>query len=105
MTVLGIRKTRTTPLHPQYDGVVERHNRTINQYLSMFVSDIQRNWDKLIPLLFSTYRSSQQESTGYTPSMLLIGREMRLPVDLLFGKPEDDPGQPTVQLPDYERQE
>jgi len=25
---------------------------------------------------------------------------MRLPVDLIFGKPEDDPDQPTIQLPD-----
>jgi len=99
MTALGIRKTRTTPLHPQSEGMVERHNRTINQYLSMFVN--KRNWDQLIPLFLLAYRSSQHESTSYTPSMLLTGREMRLPVDLMFVKPEDDPDQPKVQLPDY----
>lgn len=47
---LEIRKTRTTPLHSQYDKMVERHNKTINQYLSMFVNDNQINWNKLIPL-------------------------------------------------------
>jgi len=67
----------------------------------MFVSDNQRNWDKVIPLFLLAYRSSQHESTGYTPSMLLTGREMRLPVDLMFSNPEDDPDQPTVQLSDY----
>ena len=27
--LLGVKKTRTTPLHPQSDGMVERFNRTI----------------------------------------------------------------------------
>ena len=101
MRVLGIRKTRTTPLHPQSDGMVERHNRTINQYLSIFVDEHQRNWDKLVPLFLLAYRSSQHESTGYTPSMLLTGREMKLPVDLMFGRPPADEDAKELSLPVY----
>ena len=32
--LLGIRKTRTTPLHPQSDGMVEQMNRTLEAQLS-----------------------------------------------------------------------
>ncbi|GFX58759.1 hypothetical protein TNCV_804631 [Trichonephila clavipes] len=32
--LLGIDKTKTTPLHPQSDGMVERFNRTILNNLS-----------------------------------------------------------------------
>ncbi|KAJ8961921.1 hypothetical protein NQ318_021540 [Aromia moschata] len=67
--------------------MVERHNRTICHYLSKFVSENQRDWDKLVLL---SYRSSQHESTTYTPSMLTSGREMKLPTDLILGHPVEE---------------
>ena len=35
----GIKKTRTTPLHPQSDGMVERFNRTLEEYLRKVVRE------------------------------------------------------------------
>ncbi|KAJ8943520.1 hypothetical protein NQ318_023030 [Aromia moschata] len=90
MKTMGITKTRTTALHPQSNGMVERHNRTICHYLSKFVSENQRDWDKLVPLFLLSYRSSQHESTTYTPSMLTSGREMKLPTDLILGRPLEE---------------
>ncbi|UYV61916.1 K02A2.6-like [Cordylochernes scorpioides] len=48
---LGIEKTRTTPLHPQSDGMVERFNRTLTQHLTMFIDKNQRDWDQHLPML------------------------------------------------------
>lgn len=84
-TTLGIHKTRTTPLHPQSDGMVERFNRTLEQHLSKMVSEHQDDWDYYIPLFLMAYRSAVHDTTGETPSCLLFGREMRLPCDLQFG--------------------
>ncbi|KAJ8952419.1 hypothetical protein NQ318_014511, partial [Aromia moschata] len=36
------------------------------------------------------FRSSQHESTTYTPSMLTSGREMKLPTDLILGRPLEE---------------
>ncbi|CAG2202493.1 unnamed protein product [Mytilus edulis] len=80
-------KTRTTALHPQSDGMVERLNRTIEDILSKFIAKDQRDWDLHLPLAMMAYRSSVHESTGYSPSMLMFGREIELPVDLLYGQP------------------
>ena len=88
--LLGMSKTRTTPLHPQSDGMVERMNRTIEAQLSIFVQDHQRDWDEFIPLLMMAYCSSIHDTTKCSPAKLMLGREMRLPVDLLLGRPAQE---------------
>ncbi len=88
---LGIRKTRTTALHPQSDGMVERLNRTIGKFLSKAVSDHQKDWDEYIHLFLLAYRSAIHETTGQTPASVIFGRELRLPCDLQYGaKPGED---------------
>ncbi|XP_050507422.1 uncharacterized protein LOC126885038 [Diabrotica virgifera virgifera] len=82
---IGVNKTRTTPLHPQSDGMVERMNRTMGKHLSKVVSENQRDWDQHIHLFLMAYRSAVNETTGQTPTCLMLGREVRLPCDLEFG--------------------
>ncbi|MCQ7131118.1 DDE-type integrase/transposase/recombinase [Salmonella enterica] len=98
--ILGMRKTRTTALHPQSDGMVERLNRTLEQYLAIFVDDNQRDWDSKVPLFLLAYRSAVHESTRVTPSRMLFGKELRLPGDLLFGRPMEE----TAATTDYASQ-
>ena len=86
--LLGIRKTGKTPLHPQSDGMVERFNRTLEQHLLKVVDENQTDWDQRIPLFLMAYRSSVHDTTGMTPAKLVLGREIRLPGDLMFGSPE-----------------
>ena len=68
--LLGIRKTRTTALHPQSDGLVERVNRTLESQLSKFVDRNQKDWDHLLPFMMMALRSAIQESTRSTPAKL-----------------------------------
>ena len=72
-TLLGIDKTRTIPYLPQSDGQVKRFNRTLKVILS-YTSENQVG-----PC------ASPSESTGMTPNMLMFGREVELPVDLILG--------------------
>src|SRR5436190_5845630 len=89
--LLDIRKTRTTTLHPQSDGMVERMNRTINKYLSKVVSDHQRDWDNYLHLFLLAYRASVHETTGQSPAKIIFGHELRLPCNLNFGiKPGEE---------------
>ena len=38
-TLLGIKKTHTTPYHPESDGLVEQLNRTILSMLAITIKD------------------------------------------------------------------
>ena len=84
---LGMTKTRTTPYHPQSDGLVERFNRTLLNMLSIFCKDNETTWDLQLPYVMMAYRTSVQESTGATPFSLMFGREAKLPVDIMYGQP------------------
>lgn len=84
-SLFRIDKTRTTTFHPQSDGLVERFNRTLKAMLTKFVSQTQRDWDIYLPLVLMAYRTSVHDSTGFSPSLMMLGREPELPIDLLFG--------------------
>ena len=96
--ILGIDKTRTTALHPESDGMVERFNRTLENQLAIFGEHHQRDWDDHIPLLLMSYRSAIHESTKQTPANLMFGRELNLPIDLLYGRP---PREKVSNIDDY----
>jgi len=87
--LLGIRKIRTTHYHPKSDGMVERFNRTLGTMLSAYVADHQRNWDSHLPYVMMAYRSTEQESTRFTPNMLMMGREVSTPFDLFYELPSE----------------
>ncbi|GBM66858.1 Retrovirus-related Pol polyprotein from transposon 412 [Araneus ventricosus] len=100
--LLGILKTRTTALHPESDGMVERFNRTILNNLSLFVSRNQADWDTHLPLFLLAYRSAEHEVTGLTPAEMLFGRTLRLPCDILFGRPSETPSSPIEYMKNLE---
>ena len=91
----SIDKTRTTAFRPQSDGLVERLNRSLEDIISKFISVNQRDWDEQLPWALMAYNSSEHETTKFSPSMLMLGREMNLPVDLVYG-----PHPQTEEYPD-----
>ena len=87
--ILGIDKARTTSMRPQANGMVERFNRTLAIMMTAYCENNQKRWDVYLPLLASAYRSSAHGSTGVTPNMLMLGREVDLPLSLVVGRPRD----------------
>lgn len=83
--ILGIRKSRTSPYHPQGDPQPERFNRTLLSMLGTLDPGKKSKWSQSISQLVHVYNCTKNETTGYSPYYLLFGREARLPVDIQFG--------------------
>ena len=75
---------RTTPYHPQSDGMVERF---FEIELSEFADHNQRDCDLHIPFLVMAYCSDDHDSTGCsTANNMMVERGITLHIDLIFEK-------------------
>ena len=63
--LLCINRIRTSPYHPQTDGLVERFNKTLKSLLRKFIKGEGKDWDVMLPYLLFAYREAPQESTGF----------------------------------------
>ena len=96
--ILDMDKVRTSPYHPQCDGLVERLNRTIIDMLAKYCSKNSRDWDLWLQVVVGAYRSAPHSSTGYSPAELVYGRSLRLPSVLLWDEPLQHPQEPQTYI-------
>ena len=89
--LLDIEKTRTTPLHPQSDGRVKRFNRTLIELLRGKIEQDQTDCDLQLPTCMIAYRGAVHESTGVSPNLLMLGRELNVPLDVITERLPDAP--------------
>eukprot|EP00731_Ephydatia_muelleri_P007395 Em0003g1643a len=81
--LMQIKPIRTSPYHPETDGLVERFNGTLKAMLRKAAVGEGKDWDKLLPFVLFAYREVPQASTGFSPFELVYGRQVRGPLDIL----------------------
>ncbi|CAG2193224.1 unnamed protein product [Mytilus edulis] len=84
-SLLEIRKTRTSVRNPKGNGQIERFNRSLLAMIKSYLCGEQTDWDLNLGCLAGAYRSTPNESTGLTPNLLMLGREIRLPLEVTLG--------------------
>ena len=88
--ILQIQKYRTTPDHPQGDGLVERSNRTLLSILFTVVDEHPQTRESHLRAVCMVYNTSIQHTTGYLPFFLMFGRKARLPIGIMYGTGQAD---------------
>lgn len=74
---LGIKLNLSTAYHPQTDGQTERVNQVLEQYLRVFTSYHQDDWDRLLPQASFHYNNSSHSATHLTPFFANFGYHPR----------------------------
>ena len=90
LKLLEIKKTRTTAYRPISNGLIERFNETLGRMIKKFVDKNKTNWDKHLDLLLAAYRATPHPATGYSPNMLMFGREVNIPSNILYPFPRQE---------------
>lgn len=80
---LTICHIKTSPYHPQSNGVLERMHGTISSMLIKYIHH-KCSWPMQVKLCLFVLHGMPHEDSGYTPFELVFGRCMQLPLSLLF---------------------
>lgn len=84
--LLGIKRRRSTPYHPQANGMIERFHRTLKTAIKCHESE---KWTEKLPLVLLGLRSSLLEDIKATPAQLVYGSTLKLPGDFFIDKQMD----------------
>jgi len=82
--LLEIDKIRTTSFKPSTNDALERVHRTLNTMLGKIVNE-----NTHVAYILAAYNATEHSATGYLPNMLVYGRELRFPNELLYTDVED----------------
>jgi Integrase zinc binding domain/Chromo (CHRromatin Organisation MOdifier) domain len=77
---LGITQNLSTAFHPQTNGLSERKNQWIEQYLRLICTN-QDDWAHWLPMTTAVHNNAQNATTGFSPNTLLLGWEPPLSPD------------------------
>ena len=85
--LLHVKKSRSSPFHPEGNSICERLNGTLLSILKPYMANNSDDLDTLIPSVLLAYNSTKHSSTGFTPAYLTFERDLRLPSQVVFPLP------------------
>ena len=90
---LGVNRNISTAYHPQTDGLSERKNQWVEQYLRFVTSASQDDWSDWLAIATAVHNNHPNATTRITPIKALLGYSPRITMELPYSPT-------TVQLVD-----
>ena len=87
LETIGCTRKRTTSYNPRSNGLIERFHRSLKSALK---NGNDRDWIDRLPLILLSLRVSFKAEIGCSPSEVVYGYPIRLPVDLLHTSPKSE---------------
>jgi len=78
LSKLGIIQNLSTAFHPQTDGLSERKNQWIEQYLHLITSSDPEHWTQWLDIASAVHNNRRNTTTGLSPNQILFRYEPTL---------------------------
>lgn len=75
--ILGITHLKTTPYHPQSNGIIERFHRTLKA--SIMCHQSSSDWCDILPVVLLGLRSAYKSDISASAAEMVLGTTLRLP--------------------------
>src|SRR6266566_6304568 len=75
---LGVKQNLSMAFYPQTDGVSERKNQWVKQYLHLVTSTSLEDWTHWLALASAVHNNRRNETTGLSPNQILLGHDTSL---------------------------
>ena len=82
-TKLGINQNLSIAFHPQTDGLLERKNQWVEQYLRLVTLATPKDWDRWLMMASAVHNNQRNQTTRLSPNQVLIR------YDILLQTPND----------------
>lgn len=79
----NIKHIKSSALHPQSQGQIERFHRTLKSMLRALGDKFDNAWDEALPWVLFSYRECPVETLGFSPFELLYTYPIRGPLSLI----------------------
>ena len=87
--------------NPKGNGQVEKFNRTLVRIIKAYLKGEQENLDLNLCCLAAALRATPSAPTKFTPNMLTLGREVRIPGEIRCGIALDSTCRPVNSYREY----
>jgi hypothetical protein len=84
--LLGITHLKTTPYHPQSNGIIERWHRSLKAAIKCHETT---NWCDVLPLVMLGLRTVVKDNCDVTPADLVFGSKIRIPAEFFAEQHSD----------------
>ncbi len=85
-TMLSMKGIFMTPYIPRSNGLCECMNQMIENIIKCTLREKRNTWDKPLDLVMMAYQATPHTSAGFTPNMLVTGKETNMPCNVIYDK-------------------